>query len=353
MTAYSRNNEINLKEELRKDIVLESMPRRVQVILTTKCNLRCIMCGRFSCDPSLTMPLDRVKKIYSLFPYLQIVDWQGGEVFILDYFKGLFLDVSGNFPHIMHNITTNALLIDNEWADVLAGSNVCLQCSIDSVTEPVYESIRVGGSFKALSRNLDLINEAKAARAGNVNLDLVAIVMKRNLKEMVLFPDFCRKYNFRSLRFSALWPDKAPEEDILSRPERDTFQYLNDALVQIKDKCRQYNINFHCTFDSLVRAHLEGGDKGGGQCGVPAEEGAKVRVIECRMPWTNLFINANGDVYPECKCQRPAGNIERDSLEEIWNNSTMQIYRSLIRWGGADKICSEQCKFRGSLYEKL
>ncbi|MFC2091884.1 tetratricopeptide repeat protein, partial [Elusimicrobiota bacterium] len=121
---WMANRILNEIEFTGKEILLDSRPVSLTVVLTTWCNLACAMCTRIKNKPA-TLSFETVKSVYSLLPYIQAVDWQGGEVFILDYFRQLFKDVS-EFPHIRQTITTNALLINREWAEILSESNIRL-----------------------------------------------------------------------------------------------------------------------------------------------------------------------------------------------------------------------------------
>jgi len=349
MNRWILNKELNQAETAEGKIVLDSRPRTLMAILTTKCNLKCIMCTRVKLKPQ-SLPFEVVERFYSLFPYLERVDWQGGEVFLVDYFKNLFLKTA-SFPHILQNINTNALLIDKEWAEIFAHSNVSLLCSIDSVVKATYETIRYGGRFENLLNSLDLINEANKKYNGKVNLDLVAVVMKRNYRELSLFPEFCRKYNFRSLLFDTLWPELVPEENILSNPEVDTVKYLKGVLNKVEHECNKHHIHFHCTFESHLRGDMKQEDslnKREDIIYLNDERNLQFN-LTCFAPWNNMFIDVDGQVRPECKCFRAVGNIKCNTWEEIWNGEIMQLYRNSIKNREIDSICSDMCKFYATL----
>lgn len=343
------NKEINAPETKERKGILESMPRKLMVILTRTCNLRCIMCPR-SRDKPLTLPFHLVERTFELFPFLEKVAWQGGEVFLLDYFKRLFLKTA-SYPNILQHITTNGLLVDKDWAKLFSQSNVTLLYSIDAVTKETYESIRLNARFEDLLRSLDLVNDANARYNDQIKLDLIAVVMKCNYKELHLLPEFCKRYNFRGLLLDVLWPDTAPEEDIFGTPHKPALQYLNQVIPRIEEKCKEYNLYFNCTFEPYLRDFAcdgGNGDKKEDDFSIP-DEGSAQPKWDCLFPWNNLHVEPDGHVYPECKCTRSIGDLTKDSFAEIWNGEIMQLYRSLIRNGEADKICSEQCRLYAAL----
>lgn len=63
----------------------------------------------------------------------------------------------------------------------------------------------------------------------------------------------------------------------------------------------------------------------------------------CALPWTHLNIDPNGDVYPCCLTTfhgQKLGNLNFDSIENIWNSDPMKSLRSEMMEGKKPKICS-------------
>lgn len=348
---YEVNKKLNRLETRERKIFLESKPTSLMAILTTKCNLRCIMCSRVRGAPE-TLPFDLIKKIYASFPYLGLIDWQGGEVFLVDYFKELFVRAA-TYPHILQHITTNGLLIDEEWARIFAESNVNLLYSIDSPTKDTYENIRLGATFEDLLRGIDIVNETKNKYNSyrNNRLELRATIMRCNYKTLHLFPDFCKRYNFSSLTFDLLIPDVIPCEDIVGKPDFDAILYLNDTIPMIENECRENNIDFKCTFSGYIKkTSQEVHNKPLGNLAF-FELGAEDEAFktDCSYPWKRLHIETDGRVYPACQCKQSVGDLKNDSFEEIWNGSGIQLYRKLLSNNEAGKICSQTCFFCGAV----
>src|SRR3954454_15856446 len=72
----------------------------------------------------------------------------------------------------------------------------------------------------------------------------------------------------------------------------------------------------------------------------------------CHYLWRGpMYVKQNGDVYPCCQSyivagdQYPVGNLERQSLEEIWNSDEMERMRRLHVAGRAGEIdvCNRCC----------
>ena len=122
------------------------------IVLSNKCNLACIMCRAI--QNKWEFPQERLKEIKELFPYLERILWQGGEILLLPYFKDL-LKESLKYPNIKQAILTNFQLADEEIINLIVRNNIELRISIDGVEKNIYEKIRRGGSFQKL---IDILN---------------------------------------------------------------------------------------------------------------------------------------------------------------------------------------------------
>lgn len=61
----------------------------------------------------------------------------------------------------------------------------------------------------------------------------------------------------------------------------------------------------------------------------------------CRLPWTHLYIGADGSVLPCCtgNTKFPMGNINENSLEEIFNNKNYRELRQRMLTGRRTREC--------------
>lgn len=64
---------------------------------------------------------------------------------------------------------------------------------------------------------------------------------------------------------------------------------------------------------------------------------------ECRYPWDNVQVLANGVVQPCCWIYSSdgsgVGNLNLNSFEEVWNGETMQDIRKHIIRGEVHDMC--------------
>jgi MoaA/NifB/PqqE/SkfB family radical SAM enzyme len=332
MSEVQDNIALSEREIAARQIRLESRPRLLMLVLTNACNLSCIMCGRARAGRTVTLPLAAARKVAPLFPCLEAIDWQGGETFMVPYFKELFQEAA-RFPGIRHSIITNGLLLDREWAELVARTGTSLTFSVDAVTKATYERIRQGGELERLRANLRLVREVRGDGAPSHHVNVV--VMRSNHRELELFPAFCAEHGIGHLRFDFLRPDTAPEEDILLRRDPAAAALLREALPRIRAACAAAGIRFECTFEGLLRE--------GAAEAQPARAGSCAN--SCKLPWKKLCVDAcrDGAVLPDCLCRRGAGDINAGDLLELWNGAGMRRYREALAAGRAAELCSPDC----------
>ncbi|MDD3923338.1 MAG: radical SAM protein, partial [Endomicrobiaceae bacterium] len=121
MDKVKENLELNIQEINDKKIILKSYPKRMIATLSTRCNSRCIMCEVVK--KQWDMPQSIIKEIESLLPYMQSVNWQGGEVLLLENFENLFIEALKN-KQLQQTIVTNGMLLNDKWIDLLTEANI-------------------------------------------------------------------------------------------------------------------------------------------------------------------------------------------------------------------------------------
>ncbi|MBI3519106.1 MAG: twitch domain-containing radical SAM protein [Bacteroidetes bacterium] len=68
--------------------------------------------------------------------------------------------------------------------------------------------------------------------------------------------------------------------------------------------------------------------------------------VFCIMPWVHFHVTQYGTVTPCCQApwqqEHSFGNINESSIEEIWTNEKINLFRQNLKTGKGDKRC-EQC----------
>lgn len=329
---------LNKNEITQGKRVLESKPRGLAITLTNKCNIRCIMCSVW--QATWDIPKKTVKEITELFPYLQRLFWQGGEVFLSPYFAELFEKVSA-YPHIRQDINTNGLLINKEWAKKLVQANVNIIFSIDGVTKETYEYIRRDAHWEDLLKNIDILNKYMedvppdtnhTGRRCSTVINLV--VMRSNYRQLGGFIDFAQKYRFSRLQITPV--DIGNQENIFLHRDEEALAYIDKVMPEIFEKAKEYGISVSNWLPSMKQEQNAKQEDNN-------EQREKSNGILCYWPWQFLFIDWGGKVRPQCFCIKEVGNINNYTLEEIWNNDMMQTYRQKLLHNDCLNWCGQRC----------
>ncbi len=329
---FLKNSLISELEICQKRLILDSKPRILLITLSNRCNLNCYMCGRG--DSIWEISPKVIEQIISLFPFLELITWQGGEVFLVDNFTKLFGKTYG-FKNLNQIIITNALLITEEWADRLAlRNNVSLTISIDSVDKKIYEYIRRGASFEKLTQNLKTINKARKRCASNMTTHLRCTIMKSNFNQLEKFIEFAKDYEFDIVQMAPISSDEYDPENIFTHKDREIMIHISQAIPRVRELARKYGIKL---LDWIPVA----GDSDNHAEKIETQPENKKPV--CFRPWKQLAMNVKGDIFPECLCAEPVGDIFHNTLNEVWNNEKMQAYRRKLSDHEYTDWCRPDC----------
>jgi MoaA/NifB/PqqE/SkfB family radical SAM enzyme len=174
-------------------------PRQMEFELSNKCNLECAMCtGFFSSSiranrekkPPLPMIYDSafVEQLREFIPHLTSAKFLGGEPFLIDLYYDiweLFIELN---PTCEIYITTNAAVFTAKARRIVERLNCSIVISFDSITRPIYESIRVNANFERTLENLERICEINGKKSKATSIAICPMVSNwHELPELVSF----------------------------------------------------------------------------------------------------------------------------------------------------------------------
>ncbi|MBN1621136.1 MAG: radical SAM protein [Endomicrobiales bacterium] len=333
------NKMLNTIELLQNKTVLKSKPMKLRIALTSDCNIRCLMCSSHNYHFNISENI--FKEIIGLLPYLRYVQWYGGEVFVSKYFKDIF-DEACKYPYLVQRIDTNGLLLNETWINKIVEHSVGLDISIDGITKDIYEKIRYGGKFENLIDNLNLIYKkgketASWSRPENKTLlSMSFITMKSNYRQLEGIVEFAKKYNFGALIINYLCATDYTQEFYKQEKLDDSaeiMEHINKVMPHVINEADKCGIKVH---DRVSRNNSH--SMVTKQSNTPRKD-----KLFCFIPWQQLETNFLGGVRPYCFCKKNAGDINKNSLEEIWNNEIFQEYRAKLLSGNCSDFCSAPC----------
>lgn len=320
LTLRSRNIILNFIEYAMNKVVLKSVPPAIIVSLTSNCNLKCVMCGSYNFDWTISEKLE--KEIIDLFPVIQEITYAGGEPFLYKNFEKM-LDL-GYKNNVCQRIITNGLFFNEDIADKLLKYNVQFHISVDAPNKKIYESIRKGANFDVLVKNLLMFKN----KAYNKNSDLFlnCVVMEENYKYLEEMISFAKEFGFKKVFFLAL---------------NDKSVYSAEILEHIKNNIEvYYNIakNKNIIIESPLLEFLSGTNTTKDICLKSDDE------FICRLPWQRFFIKYDGKSLPDCVCfANSDGLLQNKTIMEVWNDDSFVNARKVISEKKHSLNCNKEC----------
>ncbi len=291
----SYQQEVLLKSYINEDLISGEFPQYLIIEPTNCCNLNCIMCPRKDMDRHLGfMDFDFFKKI--------IDECEGRVDFIYLHFFGEpllhpriidFIDYAAG-KGMTIAFSTNATALNEKVSRALLHSKLdLLIISIDSLNPEIYNKIRNGGNLDKILENINNFLDLHQAFRATLNVSLQMIEMSLNRDDI--------------RTFTSNWKI------------RDGLNLTVKSLHNYADQVQ--NIR------SLGNFPKNSSDR-------------KV----CVEPWRGLVIGWDGIVVPCCNdfnYKFPLGDLNTNTLWEIWNSKKMQEMRKCQRKGEqkSNKLC--------------
>jgi len=347
---------LNEREIAEEKIILKSNPRIMLVALTNSCNLKCPMCATRDQDNVWNISEKFKNYILKNLSNLELITWQGGEVFLYKGFEELFLEACKN-KYLKQIIITNGLLLNKPWIDLMIQAGLLdLTISIDSIEKNIYEKIRCGAKFEVLIDNLKYLKQARQRQKSNITLTMRITVSDDNIYDLEKMIDFAAEYDFNVVILSALWLEQHNNKKYdFSSKSREELIKINELKRKIFDKSNKHKIKLINLLPNIYiedfsntyceKSHVSNNETN--NCNEYFESNVKDNETNnmpfCFRPWKQLATTVRREIRPECLClQNVAITYECDDFEGIWNNKNMQEYRRKLI--NLDKSwCCEEC----------
>ena len=298
--------------------LFKTPPFDIQIEITQKCNLNCIMCHRHRVlkQRNEDMSLEKFKKIFNQFPDLRNITFGGmGEVYLnKDFFKIIKYVKSKNVAVIFFD---NFVFIDkkaaNELIDLKADKIIC---SLDGATKETYEKIRIGAGIENVINNVkDFFRIKKERKADFPEICFSYTVSKYNINEIIKFIELISSISGQErtlIIFSKLIGNRNLSVRV---PEK--------TIAEANEKAKKLNILLQW-------------------------ENIEKKTIDRCSNWLRPYINIRGEFFPCCfmMFRRPLGNILEQNYLKIWNSRAYKDFRKTIKKGEIPPLCQFCGNFR-------
>lgn len=306
--------------------------------LTTRCNLRCLMCA-INQDPRIQkggewygdLSLDAFDNLSKVMSKIKRIDLNGhGESLLSPHFLPVLEKVKQHGAYV--GITTNALLMGKEIVESIVRNKMDeIIVSIHAATAESYASISRGGKLDELIANLKALNAFKEKY--NTMLPAVRfnfVGMKGNIGELKGLIRLAVDLKVETITVLPLAEYDSVSGEALQ--SSDLAAYIPNAL-KTADECgvKLYVPKIYLDQIGLVQQHEPRGEKKRsplrnkiksifkGLLPKPKPHDGDTELIrDCTDPWDFFFVMQSGRIRPCCVIEENMGNLSKQQFEEIW-----------------------------------
>lgn len=300
-------------------------PKFIEVEVSTRCNLRCLMCEHtYWREKNQMMSFRELKSIVDQFPGLKWIGLTGiGESFLNPDFMKMVKYVKGK--NLYFELYDTFFLIDEKFSRGLIEAGVDrMIVSMDAATPQTYEKIRVGAKFERSLENIKNLRKLKKKMGAYYpEISFHYIISKENIDEVLPFVSFVKKLMGKentSILFTSILHE---------------FPEIKGLAVEIPDEL----------VEKVEKKAQKLGIKVAWNRNIPGE---KDPIIKCN-EWTMPFIFVDGTVVPCCagneankrdyQRKTSMGNIFKESFRQIWNSAKYRRLRQMIHDGKTPPAC--------------
>jgi len=330
-------------------------PEIISMTVTSRCNLRCVACHHvFGNVKKEDFDTTLVAKTDDFLSSALLVDLTGlGEPLL----SPVFWEILERYPvtetttdrDFQLNFNSNGTLLTRETIQKILKARVrIIRISMDAADPDLLWQIRGAKLNEVVNGLQTLISERNKLRRRYPLIGVQMTLMRLNVQQVAPLIDLCSSMG---VDFFEVWPlNELPEHmlEIWSVNRRGwSFNYRDEMLSALPpDELKCIVSRFHeyahlkgVPIASLIQANpLCSEDFPRTECKDVAIE-FNDDSIRCSMPWKELRIKGNGDVHVCCWGPKPVGNLQNDTIENIWNGKAIQETRRDLIAGRTPRLC--------------
>lgn len=293
-------------------------PRKVELALTSRCNLRCVYCYLFDspADVNKDLPTEEWLQFFGELNKASVLDvtLSGGEAPIRKDFKVLVEGVVRN--RMRFSLLSNGTLITDELAEFLAGTNRCnsVQISIDGPNSAVHDKNCGTGSFEKALRGLEALKKFGISRTVRLTITRNNVQYLEQAAQILL-----EDIGLPSFSTNSACPFGLAKNDI------DNIMLTPDdfslAMVSLNKVIKKYGNRVNANAGPLASfkqwSEIE---KSIANNTPPAKRGCGY-LTSCNGVFSKMSVRADGIMTPCTQLSHiELGRINKDSFLDVWQN---------------------------------
>ena len=298
--------------------VIMRAPRKLDIDITARCNLRCRYCYFFNntAVDYRDLPTEEWLKFFDELGALGVMDvtLAGGEPFIREDLTILLEGLVRN--RMRFALLSNGGLIDDAMAAFIARTGRCdyVQVSVDGSCAAVHDTCRGQGAFDGAVRGIRILSRHK------VRVGVRVTVHRHNLDDLENIAGFLLDElglpSFSTNSAGYLGTCRLNADDVML-----TVAERQSAMATLLRLAEKYPNRIAANAGPLSEGRVFRQMEEARAQGAPAFPN-RGRLTACGCPSSKISVRADGAIVP---CNMLAhivlGCINRDSLADIWRNS--------------------------------
>lgn len=300
-------------------------PNTVTLTLTSKCNLRCVMCDYWRLKKQEEISLKEIKSLIN-----QIKEWDvkeielsGGEPFmrkdiweIIEYASSKGLGM---------NITTNGTLLNEKNIKKLFNYKINrLQISLDGIGKTQDKIRNIQGTYKKIVDTVKRINNIKKQKKSDLKINATTVIMQQNIHELTSLVSTTQELGFDSITFQPV------NDSNLAIGKKKTYNPLRVKDLQELDK----------QINQIIQIRKK--DNYIGNSIIYLEsikdyfKNKELSKIKCYAGFVSAIITPQGRLWT---CMGDYGNLKKEAIQQAWQSKEANEKRKLI------KKCKNPCLY--------
>ena len=298
--------------------VVMRTPRKLDIDITARCNLRCRYCYFFN-NPAVDyrdLPTEEWLKFFDELGALGVMDvtLAGGEPFIREDLTTLLEGIVRN--RVRFSLLSNGTLIDDEIAAFIASTRRCeyVQVSVDGSCAETHDSCRGHGAFDGAIRGIHTLQRHRVNVAVRVTIHRNNVNDLENIAHLLLEELDLPGFGTNSAGYLGTCRLNAADV-LLNMHERQM------AMATLLRLTKKYNGRISANAGPLTDGRMWRRMEEAWAQRAPAFPNGG-RLTACGCPSSKIAVRADGAIVPcSMLAHSELGRINQDSLAEIWQHS--------------------------------